>query len=663
MQDGDKRVIIEKVKPEIDCGKYPVKRVINENMEVEADIYTDGHDVIGANLLYKTTKAKKWNRVPMTFLVNDRWKASFTIMELTDFQYTIEAWIDPFETWLRDFIKKVKAGVATDIDVLFGAELIKKSQQQAPKKESKKFQQYIDILENKKLDLTERTNEALSANLATLLAKYPLQNGIVKYEKDLTIIVDRKKALFSAWYEFFPRSSSFDESRHGTFKDMLKVVPYIADMGFDVLYLPPIHPIGITNRKGKNNALKATPDDLGSPWAIGSPDGGHKSINPKLGNENDFKKLVKEAEKHNIEIALDIAFQCSPDHPWVKSNPEWFTRRPDGSIQFAENPPKKYEDIYPLNFESPSYKSLWEELKSVFDHWINFGVKIFRVDNPHTKPFRFWQWVIGEIRKDHPEVLFLAEAFTRPKVMNQLAKGGFNQSYTYFAWRNAKWELTQYMTELTKDEPVDFFRPNFWPNTPDILTEYLQTGGRQAFITRLVLAATMSSNYGIYGPAFELAEGRAREFGSEEYLNSEKYQIREWNLKDPESLEDIITTVNRIRKENPALHTFKNIKFHTVENDNLIAYTKSSDDNKNIILTVVNLDPYHTQSGWMRLPLEVLNLDEGSRSYQVYDMLGESWYIWHDEWNYVELNPHILPAHVFKIRKKVRTEQDFDYYL
>jgi starch synthase (maltosyl-transferring) len=424
-------------------------------------------------------------------------------------------------------------------------------------------------------------------------------------------------------------------------------------MGFDVLYFPPIHPIGHTNRKGKNNAVNAQPNDPGTPWAIGSREGGHKAIHPALGTLDDFKHLMARAREYGIEIALDIALQCSPDHPYVKEHPEWFLWRPDGTVQHAENPPKKYQDIYPLNFESERWHELWEEIKSVFIYWAQQGVRIFRVDNPHTKPFRFWEWLIGGVQNDYPDTIFLSEAFTRPKVMYQLAKLGFTQSYTYFTWRNSKKDITDYLVELTQTQVKDFFRPNFWTNTPDILNEYLQKGGRTAFMTRLVLAATLCSNFGIYGPAFELMENTPRESGSEEYLNSEKYEIKHWDIERPDSLRDFITRVNRIRRGNPALHSNANLWFNATNNEQLLCYSKHTADLSNIVLVIVNLDPHVTQSGTVNVPLNAWGLDS-ARPYRVHDLLNDAWYTWRGEWNFVELNPGVRSAHIFNITDILR---------
>jgi starch synthase (maltosyl-transferring) len=433
-------------------------------------------------------------------------------------------------------------------------------------------------------------------------------------------------------------------------------------MGFDVLYLPPIHPIGRVDRKGKNNALVALPDDVGSPWAIGASEGGHKSVHPALGTLDEFRRLVAKAKEHGLEIALDIALQCAPDHPYVKEHPDWFRWRADGTVQYAENPPKKYQDIYPFFFETDDWQALYAELKSVFLFWIEQGVRIFRVDNPHTKPFPFWEWVIDEVKKSHPSTIFLSEAFTRPKVMRRLAKLGFTQSYTYFTWRNTKPELIEYLTELTQSEAREYLRPNFWPNTPDILPEYLQFGGRPAFMSRLVLAATLSANYGIYGPAFELCENTPREPGSEEYLHSEKYQLRDWDLQRADSLKDFIARLNRIRRENPALHSNAGLRFHAIDNDELICYSKTSEDGANTVLVVANLDPYQVQAGWLELPLSELRL-ERERPFQVHDLLSGARYLWHGARNYVRLDPQVVPAHLLRLRRRVRSERDFDYFM
>ncbi|MDQ3730647.1 MAG: alpha-amylase family glycosyl hydrolase, partial [Pseudomonadota bacterium] len=486
---------------------------------------------------------------------------------------------------------------------------------------------------------------AMDEKLADTMARFPHKDRIVHFGRELPIVVDPELARFSAWYEIFPRSCP-----GGTFRDCEDRLKYIAELGFDIVYLPPIHPIGKTHRKGRNNRPTAEPDEPGSPWAIGSEGGGHKAIHPELGTLADFRAFVARAEEHKLLIALDIAFQCSPDHPYVKAHPQWFRWRPDGTVQYAENPPKKYQDIYPLDFETEDWRALWEELKSVFLYWIKQGVRVFRVDNPHTKPFRFWEWVIAEIKRDYPDVLFLAEAFTRPKIMYNLGKLGFSQSYTYFTWRNERWDLTEYFTELTQTEVRDYFRPNPWPNTPDILHEYLQTGGRPAFIIRFILAATLGANYGIYGPAFELSEHRPREPGSEEYWDSEKYQVREWDLERPETLAPLIKRVNNIRKTNPALQSDWRLRFHPTDNEQLIAYSKTTPDFKNIIVVIVTLDSYNPQSGWVNLPPAELGL-RTDESYLAQDLLTSARYTWQGSTHYVALNPHGQPAHVLRIAR------------
>jgi len=539
--------------------------------------------------------------------------------------------------------------------------MIREANNQASAADNKTMQDRAKTLESASVAQSRKAEVALSDDIARLMDIYA-ERQPVTYPRELAVSVDQEKARFSSWYEMFPRSSASQPGRHGTFKDCEARLPYVKEMGFDVLYLPPIHPIGRANRKGKNNSVTCNPNDPGTPWAIGAEEGGHKAIHPQLGTMEDFRHLVNEARKHDIEIALDIAIQCSPDHPYVREHPEWFVWRPDKTIQYAENPPKKYQDIYPLNFESDHWRELWEEVKSVFLFWTEQGVRIFRVDNPHTKPFRFWEWLIAEVKKACPEAILLAEAFTRPKVMYQLAKLGFTQSYTYFAWRNTKTELTRYLQELTQTDVAEYFRPNFWPNTPDILTEYLQTGGQPAFTTRLVLAATLTASYGIYGPAFELGVNLPREPGSEEYLDSEKYEIKHWDINRKDSLKDFIARVNHIRRENPALQSNQNLWFHAIDNEELICYSKHTNDLSNIIVVVVNLNPHYAHSGWVHLPLERWGLDT-QQPYQMHDLLSGARYLWHGAENYLELNPAICPAHIFRVHKRIRTEKDFDYYL
>jgi starch synthase (maltosyl-transferring) len=656
-----KRAIIEGVKPEIDGGRFPIKRIVGELVRVEADIVTDGHDVIAAQLLYRRERDADWQAVAMQPLVNDRWQGEFPVQELGRYRYGLQAWVDRFRTWQRDLQKKVDAGQDVAVELLVGAGFIAEVQDRAPKAVARKLGDGAKILRGEG-SLEEKLAAALDPELTRLMGQYPDKRFITLYDRGLAVVVDPVKARYSTWYEMFPRSCAAVPGEHGTFKDCEARLPYIAGMGFDVLYLPPIHPVGVTNRKGRNNQAVAEPGDVGSPWAIGAAAGGHKAVEPQLGTLDDFRHFVARAREVNLEVALDIAFQGSPDHPYVKEHPNWFRWRPDNTVQYAENPPKKYEDIYPFDFETEDWQALWEEFKSIVVFWIEQGVRIFRVDNPHTKPFHFWEWLISGIKKDYPDVFFLAEAFTRPKAMYRLAKLGFSQSYNYFAWRNTKWELTQYLTELTRTEVREYFRPNLWPNTPDILPEYLQFGGRPAFMIRLVLAATLGASYGIYGPCFELFESQPREPGSEEYLNSEKFELRHWDIQRPDSLKDFIARVNRIRRENTALQGDLNLDFYPVDNEQLICYAKFSEDGANIILMVVNLDPHHTQGGWLELPLGELGLDPG-QPYQVHDLLGEARFLWHGPRNYVELDPKVAPAYIFRLRRRVRTERDFDYYL
>jgi starch synthase (maltosyl-transferring) len=658
-EEGRKRVVIERVQPEIDAGRFPIKRIVGEEVVVLADILGDGHDLLAGSLLFRSSEENGWSSVPMRFEVNDRWRGRFTPEHPGVCFYTIEAWVDHFKSWQQDLKKKHNAGQNVEVELGIGLTYIEEAAKRAPDADARRLIELAKAL--RAMDRERTLALALDPELSGLMERYPDRRFATRYEKELAVVVDRPKALFSAWYERFPRSCGDIPGRHGTLKDCARLLPQIARMGFDIFYFPPIHPIGKTNRKGKNNASVAGPDDPGSPWAIGSQEGGHTAIDPRLGSVEDFDRLVEKAKEAGVEIALDLAFQCSPDHPYVKAHPEWFRWRPDGTVQYAENPPKKYEDIIPLNFESDGWRELWAELRDVVLFWVDHGVRIFRVDNPHTKPFAFWDWLIAEIKREHPDVIFLAEAFTRPKLMYGLAKRGFTQSYTYFSWRTSKRELIAYLTELTQTEVGEYFRPNFWPNTPDILPEHLQYGGRAAFLIRLVLAATLSSSYGIYGPAFELCLGAALP-GSEEYLDSEKYEIKHWDWNAPGNIKDFIARVNRIRRENPALQATRNLKFHSVENDHLLVFSKATPDLANIILTAVNLDPFQTQSGWVHLPLGELGIDP-AQPYLVHDLISDDKYIWQGERNYVELNPHVVPGHIFSVRRRLRREADFDYFM
>ena len=658
MAEG-RRIVIADVKPEIDCGVFPIKRVAGEKVVVTADIYADGHDSVSARLLYKGPKHTVWNEIRMCFIENDRWSGEFPVEDIGVYYYTIQGWVDHFRTWQMDLRKKADSGQNITGDVLVGVALIENIMGMASDMDRQKLLGYAELLRSG-TDTETIVSSALDQGLGDLVARYLDAEFISVYGKELRVVVDRPRALFSSWYEMFPRSCSQDE-KHGTFRDCEAMLPDIAQMGFDVLYFPPIHPIGESMRKGKNNTLVVGSDEVGSPWAIGSGKGGHKAVHPDLGTVEDFQRFITKAKEYGLEVAMDLALQCSPDHPYVKEHPEWFRWRPDGTVQYAENPPKKYEDIIPFNFETEQGDALWNELKSIVLFWIEKGIRIFRVDNPHTKPFVFWQWLLQELKAEYPDLIFLSEAFTRPKVMYHLAKLGFTQSYTYFTWRNTKSEIMRYIHELTTTDVREYFRPNFWPNTPDILPEHLQFGGRNAFMMRLVLAATLSSSYGIYGPAFELVVNEALP-GKEEYLDSEKYELKRWDRDSEGNLKDFIARVNRIRRENPALQTTNNIQYYEVDNDNLLSYGKIGDDPENIILVVVNLDPFHTHSGWVNIPIQDLGIN-ASQPYLVHDLLGDEKYIWQGGRNYVEIDPYISPAHIFRIRKKLRKEIDFDYFL
>ena len=658
--DGRARVIIESVKPQVDGGRSPIKRVTGEKVSVEADVFTDGHDAVRAELCWRRAGEQEIQRAAMKPLGNDRFRAAFTVDEMGRYLYTVEAWVDHLLSWRQELARRVEAeDIASAL--LQGALLIEQAAARASASDAELLRAWAAELRGTQTPAA-RQRIALDEDRYTTAARYPDRALAVRQVPELQVVVDPPLAGFSAWYEFFPRSCAPEPGKHGTFRDCEARLRYAAEMGFDIVYLPPIHPIGTIKRKGPDNTLDPGPDAPGSPWAIGSAQGGHTAVHPQLGTLDDFRAFLESARKHHLEVGLDIAFQSAPDHPFVQAHPQWFRHRPDGSVQYAENPPKQYQDIYPFDFESAAWRELWQALADVFRFWIREGVTIFRVDNPHTKPFAFWEWVIGELKREHPELIFLAEAFTRPKVMHRLAKAGFAQSYTYFAWRNTKHELTQYFTELTQGEGREYFRPNCWPNTPDILTEYLQFGGRPAFMARVALAATLSANYGIYGPAYELLEHEPREPGSEEYLHSEKYEIRHWDVERADSLRPFIARLNAIRRDNSALHSDWSLRFHSIANEQMICYSKAAEGGTNVILTVVNLDPYHTQSGWVDLDLEALGVD-AQAPYQVHELLSGARYLWHGARNFVQLNPTSAPAHIFRLRRRVRTERDFDYFL
>ena len=687
VRSGTQRVVIERVQPEIDAGRFPIKRVIGETVTVSADIFADGHDLLAGVLKYRHVPAgppsaepalrdslrrpgpaplddargalseverasgnasadpASWTEIPLTSLGNDRWQAAFTVTELGQYEYTLEAWIDRFSTWLKGLVAKADAGQDVSSELLEGAEMIE-SAVAGRTDDDVALLQTVDVLRGSRPQ-EDRVAAARVPTLLSLLAARSDRRASTIYQRTLRVTVDPVRALFSAWYEMFPRSCTPDPSRSGTFREAEARLPDIADMGFDVLYLPPVHPIGRTHRKGRNNSLTCEPGDPGSPWAIGSADGGHTAIDPGLGTIDDFDRFVSTAGRVGLDVALDIAFQASPDHPWVRSHPEWFKHRPDGSIKYAENPPKKYQDIYPFDFESPQWGALWDALRDVFLFWISHGVRIFRVDNPHTKSLGFWEWCIGEVKGRRPDAIFLSEAFTRPAVMRYLAKAGFTQSYTYFTWRNSAHELKDYLTELTHSEMREYFRPNFFANTPDILHEYLQHGGRPAFEVRLVLAATLAASYGIYS-GFELCENVGVRPGSEEYLDSEKYQIRIRDWNQPGNLRELIACLNGIRRAHPALQQNGTLAFHGTDNPALLWFSKSAPGDR--VFVVANTTPALMQHGFVELPIRDLGVAPDT-SYAVEDLLDGAQYTWHGAWNYVKLDPAERMAHIFVIRE------------
>ncbi|HEY1805854.1 MAG TPA: alpha-1,4-glucan--maltose-1-phosphate maltosyltransferase [Terracidiphilus sp.] len=691
--NGRRRAVIEDVLPQIDSGRHSFCRVSGDEVTVTAAIFADGKDELAARLLYRHSDDRRWSFEPMQATGNDLWTGSFRVEKLGCWRFTLLAWIDHFATWADELKKRIaaqndpttseaalksEAGLNVgsksgeqDIPLALrsGGELIQAAAKRAHGSDAKRLREIAERFEKLASEKRPNYDNPCDEELMRLMGKYPDLANATRYEDELPVWTNRVRARFSSWYELFPRSASPIPGQHGTFRDVESQLPEISDMGFDIVYLPPIHPIGRSFRKGPNNSAKAPQDAPGSPWAIGDraavtnaplgaqaagDHGGHKSIHPQLGTFADFDSLVGAARSRSIEIALDIAFQCSPDHPWVTEHPEWFSKRPDGSIQYAENPPKKYQDIYPLNFESPDWRALWEELYSVFEFWVHRGVKVFRVDNPHTKALPFWEWCLSTLRTNYPDVIFLAEAFTRPHVMYALAKRGFTQSYTYFTWRNSKSELETYMTELTQPPVSEFYQPNFWPNTPDILHKTLQEGGRPAFMHRLILAATLSSSYGIYGPAYELAENAPAKppngkTESEEYLNSEKYEIRQRSRNAPDSLVPLISSLNRIRHANRALQSNTSLHFHSIDNPQLICYSKSTEDFDNTILVVVNLDSFNPQSGWTTLDLDRIGCS-GAGSFLVEDLLNGAQYTW-GERNYVALRPGVQPAHIFRVSR------------
>jgi len=639
------RIIIENLSPQIDCGTYFIKRIVGQTVTVTADVFCDGHDIIECCVKFKHEADQNWQEVRMVPNENEQWTATFKVEKQGFYSYLVEGWVDYALNWQHGTERKIQDNQYVKSELLEGAVYVNAVLKFATDSEKSYLEKLADHFTNES-DYDTAVQQAMSAELHHIFKKYPIR-FLENKSKELQVYVDRKKALYSTWYEFFPRSASSEEGKHGTFKDCERLLPRVASMGFDTLYFPPIHPIGEVNRKGKNNATNAQPGDVGSPWGIGSQFGGHKSTNPELGTIEDFKSLVKMAKDLGIEVAMDYALQAAPDHPYVKDFPQWFKWRPDGTVQYAENPPKKYQDIQPIYFESSDWKNLWKELLDVALFWIEeCDVKIYRVDNPHTKPFFFWGWLIGEIKKKHPDVLFLAEAFTRPKIMNELAKQGFTQSYTYFTWRNSKKELIEYVEELTQSEQKEFYRPNFWPNTPDINPFPLQNGNESIHLQKYFLAATLSSSVGIYGPVFEYRISRPMAPGKEEYLDSEKYEYFKWDWEKQNKITTLITRINMIRKEQASLQQTNNIVFCATNNEQVLAYYKYDDDKQDETLMVASLDSNYTAQSMVLLPNELL----GNLPVHITDLITGNSYIWDKEWNFVELSPD-LPFHLFKIQR------------
>jgi starch synthase (maltosyl-transferring) len=634
------RAVVLAVRPEVDDARYPVKRAVGECVEVEADVIGDGHDVLRAALLHQPPGATTWHEIELHHKANDTWTGSFEVAQLGCHRFTVIAWVDAFATWRRGLERKHAAGADVKVELLEGALLVEPVAPEVARKL------------RGDAPVADRVALATSAAVADAMHKAPDKSRSARYRHELEVLVERPLAAASAWYELFPRS-------FGGLREAEKMLAYVAELGFDIVYLPPIHPIGMAFRKGPDNSPTAGPADPGSPWAIGAPEGGHTAVHPALGTLADFEHFVAAAKGKGLEVALDIAFQASPDHPWVKQHPTWFKQRPDGSIQYAENPPKKYQDVYPFDFETKDWRELWAALRDVFVFWAQRGVRVFRVDNPHTKPIAFWEWCLREVHTRFPDSIFLAEAFTRPKVMYALAKSGFSQSYTYFTWRTTKHELEAYLTELTQTDVREFCRPNFWPTTPDIFPDHLVHGGRAAFVQRAILASTLAASWGMYGPSYELMEHEPRP-GVEELARNEKYQVRTWDIDRPDSLRHVIARINRIRREHPALHTMRSLRFHKTDNDMMLAYSKRKGDD--VVLCVVNLDPHHTHRAWLDLDLVALGIAP-EEAFQVHDVLGGARYTWRGAHNFVELAPDAMPAHVFAVRRFARSENDFEYFL
>ena len=640
------RIVIENVLPQLDNGAFFIKRIVGQKVNVSADVLADGHDVMEAVVQFKHEKDKKWNEVRMNKQPNDVFDATFQVEKQGYYSYFVEGWIDYALNWQYGIGKKIQDNQHVKSELLEGVEYFKPLLKRVSSSDKKYLEALIKSFADE-MQYDSSIKEAVSDELKVIFLNNP-EKFLANQSEELQVYVDRKKALFSTWYEFFPRSSKGTQE-HGTFKDCEALLPRVAKMGFDTLYFPPVHPIGEVNRKGINNATDAKPGEFGSPWGIGSQFGGHKSTHPKLGTIEDFKSLVQAAKAMDIEVAMDFAMQVAPDHPYVKEFPQWFKWRPDGTVQYAENPPKKYQDILPIYYESADWKNIWKELLDCALFWVEeCDIQVFRVDNPHTKPFYFWGWLIAEIKKKHPNVLFLAEAFTRPKIMHQLAKQGFTMSYTYFTWRNSKAELIEYVTELTKTNQKEFFRPNFWPNTPDINPYALQGANEATYLQKYFLAATLSSSVGIYGPVFEHMISNPIP-GKEEYMDSEKYQVCEYDWQKENKLSILIGRINRIRKEQASFQQTTNIEFCETTSDQLMAYYKYDDNRENETLMIVNLDAHYAKQGNVKLPLKHLGIQNG-QPIRVHDLITGNSYIWDNEWNYVELHP-TLPFHLFRIEK------------
>jgi len=652
-------ILIERVRPAVDGGRFPVKREVGDRLEVSADILKEGHERLAAVIRYRAEADPDWREAPLEPADNDAWTGSFPLAANARYRYTIEAWIDVFGSWVEEMRRRTAAG-QTELgsEIAEGAELIRRARERAHGPDTALLDVALDRLAGC-LGESAQVDVLLDAGLEQAMARAQERRDLTRLDRELTVVADRVQARFASWYELFPRSEGLTPGRHGTFGDVIERLPEIARMGFDVVYLPPIHPIGRTARKGPDNALTAGPGDPGSPWAIGGLDGGHTAIHAELGTIDDFRALLAAAESLGLEVALDLAIQCSPDHPWVREHPEWFYRRPDGSIKYAENPPKKYQDIYPLNFACPAWESLWDALLNVVLHWIGEGVRTFRVDNPHTKPLDFWEWLIARVQACHPEVVLLAEAFTRPKVMQSLAKVGFSQSYTYFTWRNFKEEITAYFEELTQSEMAEYFRGNLFPNTPDILPEILQRGGPPAFRMRAALAATLGSLWGIYS-GFELCEAEAVP-GTEEYRHSEKYEIRQRNWNSPGHLADYIARLNAIRRENPALQAARNLRFYTADSPHVLFYGKMTPSRDNVILVAVNLDPFAAHEARLSIPLDAIGIG-ADETYELHELMSDRRQLVRGPVHTVTLDPGTEPAHVYRVGRWRRREGDFQYF-